>query len=167
MMQPKLLFDANAIYNLFREYPDDALDILSEGSTVHLAYYELGNALWRECFLLKRISVEEAEKSLCFIYEILQRMQVASLDIETGRLVLDAAFKFNLTFYDSAYLAEAKKSHQPLVTDDKKLAKAAENFGIKTLSFFVAVPHANTPQKEAEKAAAEDAVNRAKRRNQL
>jgi|SRR5208283_3092048 len=134
MTQPKLLFDANAIYNLFRENPDDALDILSEGSTIHLAYYELGNALWRECFLLKRISIDEAEKSICFMYEILERMQIASIDIDTGRLVLDAACKFNLTFYDSAYLTEAKKSNKPLVTDDKKLAKAAENFGIKTLS---------------------------------
>ena len=134
MTQPKLLFDANAIYNLIRENPDDAVDILTEGSTIHLAYYELGNALWRECFLLKRISMEEADKSLCFMYEILQRMQIASLDIESGRQVLDAAGKFNLTFYDSAYLTEAKKSNTPLVTDDKKLAKAAENFGIKTLS---------------------------------
>ena len=134
MTQPKLLFDANAIYNLVREDPNDAVDILSVGSTIHLAYYELGNALWRECFLLKRISKEEAERSLCFIYEILQRMQITSLDIDTGRLVLDAAGKFNLTFYDSAYLTEAKKSNTPLVTDDKKLARAAENIGIKTFS---------------------------------
>ena len=134
MTQPKLLFDANAIYNLVREYPNDALDILSLGSTIHLAYYELGNALWRECLLLKRISMEEAEKALCFMYEILQRMQIASLDIDTGRQVLDAACKFNLTFYDSTYLTEAKKSNTPLVTDDKKLARAAENIGIKTFS---------------------------------
>ena len=134
MTQPKLLFDANAIYNIVRENRNDAVDILSEGSTIHLAYYELGNVLWRECFLLKRISVQEAEKSLGFMYEILQRMQIASLDIESGRLVLDTAFKFNLTFYDSAYLTQAKKFNSPLVTDDKKLARAAENFGIKTLS---------------------------------
>jgi predicted nucleic acid-binding protein len=134
MTQPKLLFDANAIYNLVREYPDDALDILSAGSTIHLAYYELGNALWRECFLLKRISAQEAEKSLCFMYEILERMQISPIDVDTGGSVLDAACKCNLTFYDSAYLTEAKKSNKPLVTDDKKLAKAAENFGLKTLS---------------------------------
>ena len=139
MTQPKLLFDANAIYNLIRENPDDAVDILSEGSTIHLAYYELGNALWRECLLLKRISVQEAEKSLCFMYEILKRMQIASLDIDTGRQVLDVACKFNLTFYDSAYLTEAKKSNTPLVTDDKKLARAAENFGIKTFSSMATV----------------------------
>ena len=133
MTKPQLLFDANAIYRLIREHPDDALDKLSEGSTIHLAYYELGNALLKECFLLKRISMQEAEKSLCFMYAVLERMQIAPLDNEAGRLVLDTACKFNLTFYDSAYLAEAKKSNKTLVTDDKKLAKTAENFGIKTL----------------------------------
>jgi len=134
MIKPQLLFDANAIYRLIRESPDEAFVKLSEGSTIYLAYYELGNALWRESFLLKRISREEAEKSLGFMYTILDRMRIVSLDSDTGSSVLDIACTLNLTFYDSAYLAEAKKSNKILVTDDKKLAKAAENFGIKTLS---------------------------------
>jgi predicted nucleic acid-binding protein len=134
MTKPQLLFDANVIYRLIRELPDDALVQLSEGSTILLAYYELGNALWRESFLLKRISREEAEKSLRFMFAILERMQIAPVDSDTGSSVLEAACKFNLTYYDSAYLTEAKKSNKTLVTDDKKLAKAAENFGVKTLS---------------------------------
>ena len=62
MTKPQMLFDSNAIYKLIRETPDKALDTLTEGGTIYLAYYELGNALWRECLLLKRISIEEAEK---------------------------------------------------------------------------------------------------------
>ena len=134
MTKPQLLFDANAIYRLIRESPDDATDRLIEGSTIQLAYYELGNALWRECLLLNRITNEEAEKSLTFMYTILERMQVVSLNNYSGSAVLDAAFKFKLTFYDSAYLTEAKKSNKILVTDDKKLARIAENFGVRTLS---------------------------------
>jgi predicted nucleic acid-binding protein len=61
-------------------------------------------------------------------------MQVASLDNETGNEVLDTAYKYNLTFYDTAYLIEAKKNGKILVTDDSQLAKAAENSGIKILS---------------------------------
>jgi len=133
MTKPQLLFDANAIYRLIRELPDDATDKLVESSTICLAYYELGNALWRECFLLKRISKEDAEKSLIFMYTVLDRMHVVSLDNNSGSAILDTACKFNLTFYDSAYLTEAKKSNKILVTDDKKLAKAAENLGVKTL----------------------------------
>ncbi len=134
MTKPKLLFDSNAIYTLIRETPDKALDMLMEGATIYLAYYEIGNALWRECLLLKRISIEEAEKSLSLMYEMLARMQVASLNNEKGNETLDTAHKFKLTFYDSAYLVEAKKDNRILVTDDKKLAKAAENFGVETLS---------------------------------
>ncbi len=134
MTQQQLLFDANVIYRLIREFPDDALNKLGKGSTIFLAYYELGNALWRECFLLKRISKEEAETALGFMYAVLDRMQIVPLDPDNGVLVLDCAYKFNLTFYDAAYLMEAKKSGRTLVTDDKKLAKAAENFGVKTLT---------------------------------
>ena len=134
MTKSQLLFDSNAIYKLIRELPQDAIEKLVKGTTIYLAYYELGNALWRECLLLKRISIEEAKKSLDLMYSILERMQVTSLDNETGSEVLDTAYKFNLTFYDTSYLIEAKKSDKTLVTDDTKLAKAAENLGIKTLS---------------------------------
>ena len=134
MTKSQLLFDSNIIYKLIRELPQDAVEKLVKGTTIYLAYYELGNALWRECLLLKRISIEEAEKSLDLMYSILEHMQVASLDNETGSEVLDTAYKFNLTFYDTSYLIEAKKSDKTLVTDDTKLAKAAENLGIKTLS---------------------------------
>jgi predicted nucleic acid-binding protein len=134
MTKPRLLFDANAIYRLIRELPETAPDILSQGSTSHLAYYELGNALWKECLLLKRISNEEAEKSLDFLYTVIERMQVITLNSNMGSTVLKTAFKLKLTFYDSAYLTEANKTDRVLVTDDKKLAKGAENLGVKTLS---------------------------------
>lgn len=134
MTKSELLFDSNAIYRLIRETPQDAVEKLLEGTTIYLAYYELGNALWRECLLLKRISIEEAETSLDLMYLILDRMQIASLDNETGSEVLETAHKFKLTFYDTAYLIEAKKSRKTLVTDDNKLASAAENLGMKTSS---------------------------------
>jgi len=134
MTKPKLLFDSNAIYKLIRERPQDAVEILVGGATIYLAYYELGNALWRESLLLKRISIEEAKISLDLMYSILERMRVASLDNETGSEILDTAHRLNLTFYDTAYLVEARKTDRVLVTDDNKLGKAAENLGIKTLS---------------------------------
>lgn len=134
MTKSRLLFDSNIIYRLIRELPASAVEKLVEGSTIDLVYYELGNALWRESLLLKRISIDEAKKSLDLMYSILERMHVTSLDNDTGKEVLQTAYKFNLTFYDSAYLVEAKKSGKNLVTDDNKLAKAAENLGIKILS---------------------------------
>jgi predicted nucleic acid-binding protein len=134
MTEQQLLFDANAIYRLIRECPEKAMDMLMEGITISLTYYELGNALWREAHLLKRISIEEAEKSLSLMYAILERMQIVEVEGEQGIEILQIAHKCNLTFYDSAYLAEAKKKSKILVTDDNKLAKAAETLGVETLS---------------------------------
>ncbi len=134
MTKAQFLFDSNVIYSLIRERPQDAVEKLIEGTTIYLAYYELGNALWRECLLLKRISIGEAEISLDLMYSILDHMQIAYIDNETGNDVLQTAHNCNLTFYDAAYLIEAKKSGKILITDDTKLAKAAEKLGIKTLS---------------------------------
>jgi len=134
-MKRLLLFDASSIFMLVRELRGEAPDKLAEGSTLSLAYYELGNALWRECFLLKRISQKEAENLLRAMFAILQAMDVVLLENEdAGSAVLDKACKFNITYYDSAYVAEACKSKKVLITDDKKLAKAAENAGLKTLT---------------------------------
>ena len=113
----------------------DAAEKLAQGSTITLAYYELGNALWRECFLLKRISREETEQLLKAIYPIIGEMNKSQVDNEAqASSVLALACKFNLTFYDAAYLAEASKTKRTLVTDDKKLAKAAQNLGVETLT---------------------------------
>ena len=134
-MKRSLLFDASGIFALVRELRGEALNKLSEGSTIFLAYYELGNALWRECFLLKRISREEAEKLLGAMFGVLEAMDVVLLEDEAeGSAVLDKACELNISYYDSAYVAEALKSKKILVTDDKKLAKAAENAGVKTLT---------------------------------
>jgi predicted nucleic acid-binding protein len=134
MTEQQLLFDANAIYRLIRDCPEKAADMLMEGTTISLAYYELGNALWRETHLLKRISIEEAEKSLSLMHAMFVRMQLVEVDGEQGIEILQTAHKCNLTFYDSAYIVEAKKTSKILVTDDNKLAKAAEPLGIETLT---------------------------------
>ena len=95
----------------------------------------MGNALWRESFLLKRIAREEAEKLCRSIFAILQAMDVAVLENEDlGAVVLDMAGRLNITYYDAAYLAEAERSGKTLVTDDEKLAKAAENAGVKNIT---------------------------------
>jgi predicted nucleic acid-binding protein len=105
-----------------------------EGTTISLAYYEIGNALWREAHLLKRISIEEAKKSLSLMYAMLMRMQVVEVAGDKGIEMLQTAHECNLTFYDSAYLVEAKKTNRILLTDDHKLVKAAEILGVETLS---------------------------------
>jgi predicted nucleic acid-binding protein len=101
----------------------------------------VGNALWRESFLLKRIAQVEAEKLLHSIFSILQAMDVVVLENEDlGAVILDMAGKLNITYYDAAYLAETQRSGKILVTDDEKLAKTAEKAGVKTIT-SKALPH--------------------------
>lgn len=50
-------FDASSIYALMWM---GRLTPLSDGLTVELARYELGNAFWKEAVLKGRLSVEEA-----------------------------------------------------------------------------------------------------------
>jgi predicted nucleic acid-binding protein len=134
-MKESLLFDASSIFTLVRELKGDAPDILLEGSTISLAFYEVGNALWRESYLLKRINPEKTEILLKTAYAILEQMEIITLDRQTqARDILSKACDFNLTFYDSAYLAQAHQSNKTLVTDDRKLSKAAEKCSIKTLT---------------------------------
>jgi predicted nucleic acid-binding protein len=135
MTTHSLLFDASSILMLVRELKGKASDKLLEESTIPLVYYELGNAVWRESFLLKKINQEEAKNLLRSLYAIVGQMELLSVgDEDEGNTILDLACNHSLTFYDSAYLAQASKSSKTLVTDDKKLSKTAEKAGVKTLN---------------------------------
>lgn len=135
MIKRPLLFDASSVFTLVRELRGEAPDLFWEGSTISLAYYEIGNCLWRECFLLKRIVPKEAAKLLKSMLAMLRAIDVAVLeDEDLGNVVLNMAGNLNITYYDAAYLTEAQRSNRILVTDDEKLAKAAKSVGVKTLT---------------------------------
>ena len=135
MTTHSLLFDASSILMIVRELKGKASDKLLEESTIPLVYYELGNAVWRESFLLKKINQAEAKHLLNSLYAIVDQMELLSIgDEDDANTILDLAYNHSLTFYDSAYLAQASKSKKTLVTDDKKLANAAEKAKVKTLN---------------------------------
>jgi len=129
-----LLFDASSILLLVRGLGERAPDILVGSSTIPLAYYEAGNAVWRECFLLKRIDENKAAKLLRSIFAIIRKMDIVRLeDEEFGVTILDVAGSLNVTYYDASYLVGARELHKTLVTDDEKLMLVAEKMGIKTI----------------------------------
>ncbi len=128
------VFDACSLLNLTRALADEVVDVLKGNLTVSLAYYEIANALWKEC-ILKRISVEEAVKTLRFIYSMLELMNVVQIKkVDIGTTTLSMAYKLNITYYDATYLNTAKELDKILVTDDEELRRKAERVGIKTLS---------------------------------
>ena len=132
-MTDSLLFDASSILLLVRELGERAPDILLNSSTLSLAYYEVGNAVWKECFLLKRLDVEKATRLLAAVFAIMREMDVTGLgDEKFGVTVFDAAGRLNVTYYDASYLVAAQQHNRILVTDDEKLRTAAEKISLKT-----------------------------------
>ena len=131
-MTDSFLFDAGSILLLVRELGELAPDILLKSSTIPLAYYEVGNAVWKECFLLKRLDVEKAVRLLASVFAIMGEMDVMGFgDERFGVAVLDAAGRLNVTYYDASYLVAAQEQDRILVTDDERLRMAAEKMGLK------------------------------------
>ena len=128
------LYDASSIFEIIREHRGEAPDVLHGGSTIPLVYYEIGNAIWKLCTKLKRIEPDEAKRLLATMFSIVRRMNsVGQEDAAVGVEILETAIERSLTYYDAAYLVEAKRSGRVLVTDDDELARAADLLGVENM----------------------------------
>ena len=94
----KMLFDASAIINLCRKGEIEKL----EGYTSNLAFYEIGNAIWKHVYQRKKLSIEEGIKALDVLNAVLKDLE--KLDIFEPEEVLKLAVNEGLTFYDASYL---------------------------------------------------------------
>ena len=119
-----LLYDASSIINLLKR---GVTKVFAEGVTIELAVYEAVNALWKECYLLKRIKVETAQRFLELLKDIF-----ATIDIYSIKGFEEEAFKIALnegiTFYDASYICIAMKNDLTLVTDDRKLNDVSSKY---------------------------------------
>jgi predicted nucleic acid-binding protein len=114
------VFDSSSIYALLTK---GKIELLGGNYTVFLAKLELGNIVWKEVFLHKRISREEGLRLLSFISKVLNTMNLEDVNCkETEEIALD----YDITFYDASYVWLARKLDLPLVTEDNKLRKAVE-----------------------------------------
>jgi len=121
------LFDSSAIINLCRE---NKIDELLEGWTLNLAFYELGNAIWKQVYIHKAITINEANKILDPITQIFRKMRKPKA--EDASEILKIAVKEGITYYDASYIQAALQNSLTLVTDDEKLYKISKNY-IETL----------------------------------
>ncbi len=135
MRNRRVLFDANSIFTLVRELKGKAPFLLSEGLTLSLAFYEVGNVIWKECHLRQRLDAREARNLLSNMFAIMRAMKLGRLDAEDGGgRALELACLLDLTYYDASYLAEARTSSSILVTDDSRLRQAAEKAKVETMT---------------------------------
>lgn len=124
------LYDASAFLNLILNEGSKSLAATSGQTTLDLTTYEIGNGIWRISHLQKKITKIEACLLLNTCLQVISGMTVFGirhLEEEVKELSSD----IGQSFYDSAYLVIAKKHNLDLVTDDKKLLRAALNCKIR------------------------------------
>ena len=122
----KYLFDASALLNLVRRLGGEALKILEENYILTLTIYEVGNALWRETRLSRRLTMDEAEAIMRAIITLIKFMQV--IEPQDPIEVLRISNEIETTFYDAAYVVTALRRGLVLVTDDRRLATRIERY---------------------------------------
>ena len=108
-----------------------AQDHLDESVTVDLFDAECASALWKR---VRRAhwSVEDAERALG------RALALPFSRIALGDVVADAlrlSLRLDTTVYDACYVALAVASGLPLVTADRRLARAARKAGCDALCF--------------------------------
>lgn len=129
------LLDSNAIAILLRRLRENAVKVLEGKATLDLARYELGNIIWKECVLKKRINLEEALNRAENLAEILKLLKIEKIESEVDfREVMKLATTLKLTFYDASYLHVAKYRKLTLVTEDRELYKKAKHANIKSIT---------------------------------
>ncbi|MFN3655176.1 MAG: type II toxin-antitoxin system VapC family toxin, partial [Candidatus Nitrosotenuis sp.] len=81
-------------------------------------------------YLQKKITKTEACSLLDSCLKIISGMKILCIN-GLEEYVKELSSEMGQSFYDSAYLAVAKNHNLELVTDDKKLLRAALNYKIK------------------------------------
>lgn len=121
----KLLYDASALLNTIRLHGRDAYELLKSHLVLSLTKYEIGNALWREVSLLKRINSEEALEVIALIDDVLKVMGV--VDPLDSALVFKLACKLQITYYEASYVTASIENDAKLITDDAKLMRKMQD----------------------------------------
>ncbi|PSN90795.1 PIN domain nuclease [Candidatus Marsarchaeota G2 archaeon OSP_D] len=105
----RYVVDTSAIINLTEKLSDEVIDVFKESMTVDLAYYEIGNFLWK---VGKTHLLED------FI-NILKFLKIESIGLSDE--VLTFAMEERITYYDAAYLFLSRKYNLTLISDDQDL----------------------------------------------
>jgi predicted nucleic acid-binding protein len=117
------LFDSSAIINLSSEKKAEKL---LKGATMSLAFYEVGNAIWKQVHLRGSLTKEEGSKALTALARLLKQMKEASVKYEAAALII--AVEEGLTYYDASYIQAAIDNASILVTDDAELLSKAKRY---------------------------------------
>jgi predicted nucleic acid-binding protein len=93
----------------------------------------MGNIIWKEYTIHKRIDRQEALKIIKIFKDALSLMENLAINCNEEE-ILKIADDLKITFYDAAYICYAKSRGIPLITEDRKLMEKAEKH-VKILKF--------------------------------
>ncbi len=126
------VFDSSAI---FRALEENLVERLDGNYTLDLARYELGNTLWKQRVLLKKLDDRELVRTVRLLSKVLAMMQMLTAEGREGA-VMKVATDLGISFYDAAFVYQAKAMDASLVTEDERLAGKSRHFitVVKTLS---------------------------------
>jgi predicted nucleic acid-binding protein len=100
------------------------IGVLAGNYIQELTVYEVLNAVWKETYVLRKISIKEAESLLDVFIQLLSYLKVLDLSgLESE--VFKISVETGLTVYDASYLALAHREKLTLVTEDVKLRNVA------------------------------------------
>jgi predicted nucleic acid-binding protein len=120
----RYVLDSSALLNIVRTLGSRALPRIKGSYTLTLTLYEIGNALWKEATLLKRITFSESTYILNTVTQLLKFLHV--VEPRSVELTLNIAYKLRITYYDASYIVVAYELNADLVTDDYKLRRRVE-----------------------------------------
>ena len=126
----RLIFDSSSI---FRAIQTNRVRVLVEGYTLDLARYELGNILWKEHALYKRLTIGELEDLMNIVKDVLGLMRILRTDCHE-KDILRLSVRMGITFYDASYCYFADRDQMVLVTEDRELIRNATEANIKAVT---------------------------------
>ncbi|MEM4563012.1 MAG: type II toxin-antitoxin system VapC family toxin [Thermofilum sp.] len=126
----KAIVDASSLLLMIKNVEEEALlDKLDGLATLDLAFYEIGNALWKQ--VVRGVaSREEVERTALAIGKLLLVKGVIKVgwrDLGYSA-ILNLAVDNGITFYDASYLAASIAFGVPLITEDEKLRRVAAKY---------------------------------------
>jgi len=126
----KFLFDASSVIYALKL---KRVGILHGNYIQHLTVYEVLNAIWKEAYLFKSLSYEEAKRFIGIFAEVLDYLNILSIRPYESE-ALKTAIDLGLTIYEASYIVLAEKNNLTLVTEDEKLReKASEKIKVMSL----------------------------------
>ncbi|MDW8033981.1 MAG: type II toxin-antitoxin system VapC family toxin [Nitrososphaerota archaeon] len=124
----KAIVDASSLLMMMKNFDEETLLYkLNDLATLDLAFYEIGNALWKHVSIRNIVGKEEIESVISavrkvFLSDNFTKISWRDLDCFT---IFDMAVSNKITFYDASYLVTSITFKMPLVTEDEPLKKAA------------------------------------------